>query len=213
LSTLIFELNWSHSTFLVPPNELVTKPCSVKPDAQGSYTVPTIRFPDGSYLMDSRAIAAAIEERYPSPPIELKPPVEEKVRPDFIEAFTELQPVYVTTVYRRLINEASKPYFRETREAVFGKTLEQVEEENPAEAAFEKARPGLTRLTEHLKRNGGPFFEGEKVTFFDIVYAGMLLFFKDMGDDIWGLLLKSTGEGEVHEKFLEAMSPWTKKND
>jgi glutathione S-transferase len=164
--------------------------------------------------MDSKAIALAIEEKYPTPPMPINAPVHPRFIASLRRAMTELRPVFITQVPKNVIGEASVPYFRETREKNVGMTLEKLENDNPVPECFRKASPALQEVTELLKEDtSGPFLQGSQVVYSDIVLASMLLFFQSMGEDVFEELLKSTGDREVFEKFLEVMRPWTERND
>lgn len=186
----------------------------MSPDADGDYTCPTIIWPDGTYLMDSKAIAPAIEEKYPTPPMPINAPVHPRFIAPLRRAMTELRPVFVAQVPKKILGERSLPYFIETREKSLGMTLEKLEDDNPIIECFKKASPALHEIAEILKEDAsGPFLQGSRVVYSDIVLASSLLFFKSMGTEIFEELLKSTGDRGVFEKFLEAMSPWTDRND
>ena len=187
--------------------------CSVPVGAGGLFTCPAVIFPDGTYLMDSKAIAPAIEKRYPSPALRLESPIDEKARDAVIRAMTELRPVYVTQVPKKFLSDASVPFFRESRAKDVGKSLDEWEVENPKDEAFTKASPALKDLAALLAQDTkGPFLEGEQVIYMDFIVTGVLIFFRRMGDDIWRDFLKATGNPEVYERYLEAMSPWTKRD-
>ena len=187
---------------------------SVKPGPDGLYTCPTVIFPDGTYVMDSKVIAPEIEKRYPSPTLKLESPMDARVRDAVIRFMTELRPVYVTQVPKKFLSEASVPFFRTSRAKDLGMSLEQLEADNPKEAVFEKASPALKDLAHILKENsGGPFLEGEQVVYMDFILTGAILFFQDMGSDIFDDFLQSSGDPETYKKYLDAMSPWTKRND
>ena len=169
--------------------------------------------PDGTYIRDSKAIAPIIEAKYPSPPLRLDSPLKERMMSLVIKFVTELQPVYVTQAPKKYLSDASIPFFKETRARDFGKPLEQIEAENPRDVAFAKAAPAFHEFTALLAEAGGPFLEGKEVIYLDLVWAGFLLFFKGMGDEIYEPFLEASGDRKVHERFLDAMSPWTQRND
>jgi hypothetical protein len=41
----------------------------------------------------------------------------------------------------------------------------------------------------------------------------MLLFVKLQGEDVWEKWLEKSGDQEAHERLLEGLAPWTKRND
>ncbi|CAG9976198.1 unnamed protein product [Clonostachys byssicola] len=187
----------------LPPNEM----------AGGIYTAPTIRLPDGTYVMDSKHISALLEERHPEPSIHLDPELYARLIEQLKGGMGSLTTVYVTQVPARLLSERSVEFFKRTREEMLGMTLEEYAKSVPRDEAFAKAAPYLQKITGMLQEKEGPFFKGEQASYTDFVWAGVLLFFKVQGDETFEDFMKSTGDRTVHEKFLEALSPWTKRHD
>ncbi|KAI0169884.1 putative glutathione S-transferase [Hypoxylon sp. FL1284] len=180
----------------------------------GIYTIPTVIMPDGTWLMDSWTIADALEEKYPEPSLRLSSPYIPRLRETLAKMMTPLRAIYIWKVYSLVLSEPSLGYFRSTREKATGMALEQLEENGGGAKAWEAARPHAEKVTELLKENSeGPFFEGKTAGMADFVWAGTLIFFSRMGDDVFGELLKSTGDGEFHKQFLEAVKPWTERDD
>ncbi|KAI0853568.1 putative glutathione S-transferase [Daldinia vernicosa] len=178
------------------------------------YTIPTIILPDGTWVTDSFTIAEVLEKKYPEPSIHLDSPYLPKVKELLKEVLTPLRGVYAPGVYNRLLNDASKGYFRRTREEQFGATLEEVAEKEGGEKAWKAAQPALEKVTALLKENGdGPFFEGKTVGFADFAWASFLLFMQRIGDDVYQEALKHAGDATVHEKLLEAVKPWSERSD
>jgi glutathione S-transferase len=90
-------------------------------------------------------------------------------------------------------------------------------EEFAAKADMDKAwrdlEAGVGKVTALLNRTEGPFFAGEEVGYVDFVWGGMLLFVKLQGEDVWEKWLEKSGDQEAHERLLEGLAPWTKRND
>ena len=86
-----------------------------------------------------------------------------------------------------------------------------------APGAWEKAKEPLRELTELLKKEeGGPFFAGESVGYADFMWAGVLMFFKDVDrdGDIWGKVVECAGDGgEAFEGLLRGVQPWRERRD
>ncbi|KAI8962535.1 putative glutathione S-transferase [Daldinia sp. FL1419] len=178
------------------------------------YTIPTIILPDGTWVTDSFTIADVLEEKYPEPSLHLDSPYLAKVKELLVETFAPLRSIYVPGVFNRLLNDASKPYFRRTREEIFGATLEEVAEKKGGEPAWKAAQPAIEKVTALLKENAdGPFFEGKTVGFADFAWASFLIFFKTIGEDIYQGILEHSGDPTVHEKLLEAVKPWYERSD
>ncbi|KAI1424488.1 putative glutathione S-transferase [Xylaria sp. FL1777] len=178
-------------------------------------TVPTVIMPDGTYIMDSLAIAQELEKQHPSPSLHLDSPLPKKYTEHLKPAFNEaLIPVFVLGVPNRLLKEVNHAYWHESRSAWCGMPLEQFVQENSAEKAYEAAAPHLRNITAMLKENDkGPFFMGDTISYVDFIHAGFLVMFRRLGDDIFQPLLEATGDPELHLKFLEALKPWIKRDD
>lgn len=164
--------------------------------------------------MDSWKIADALEEKYPEPSLRLNSPYVERLRGDLVKMASYLPGIYKPKVCKLVLNEASAGYFRRTREEDEGMTLEQLEAEKGGAKAWAAAKPYFNKITALLKENSeGPFFEGKTVGYVDFVWAGFLIFFSRFGEDVWADLLEASGDAEAHLKFLEAVKPWSERDD
>lgn len=164
--------------------------------------------------MDSYTIADALEEKYPEPSLRLDSPYIQRLRENLFEMMPPLTAIYKPKVCKLVLNEPSAAYFRRTREVDEGMTLEQLEEQKGGAKAWEAAKSGFHKITDLLKENSeGPFFEGKTVGFVDFIWAGTLIFFSRFGDDVFADLLEASGDGDVHLKFLEAVKPWSERDD
>ncbi|PMD12331.1 hypothetical protein NA56DRAFT_652562 [Hyaloscypha hepaticicola] len=149
------------------------------------YSIPTARFPDNTYIMDSKAIALRLEKDYPSPSMHLNSPIlpeVEKVVPSINAA---LRGVWCPKVPPQLLNEPSREYFVRTREERFGIKFENMAETMGGEEAWMEALPGIKALGEILRKNGGPFVQGETVSYADFVIVGWLRFYKVIEEDLF----------------------------
>ncbi|KAI0473926.1 putative glutathione S-transferase [Xylariaceae sp. FL0804] len=183
------------------------------PRDKESLTCPTVLMPDGSYVMDSYLIAELIEEKHPEPSLHLDSPVIQKIKDQMPAIMKALGPIYVPQVVKRLLTEYNHPYWYRTREEWVGMPLEQFEREQGGEQAFIKAEEPLRAVTSVLRDNGdGPFFMGKTVSFADFIWAGFLIFFRRIGDDVFERLLEATGDQEAHLKLLEAVRPWSERD-
>ncbi|KAJ4391824.1 hypothetical protein N0V93_005444 [Gnomoniopsis smithogilvyi] len=179
-----------------------------------AYTIPTIAYNDGRYIMDSRVIVDVIEKDHPSPPLHLDSPylkkLEEILAPQIMPA---LRGSYIPLVPKRLLNEASLEYWYRTREEKVGMKLDVLENTEGGEPGFAKAEPLLRQVTSWLKENDGPFFMGNTVSYADFVWAGFLIFFRRIGTDKFEPLLEKTGDPSLHLALLSAVEPWSKRDD
>ncbi|CEJ91126.1 hypothetical protein VHEMI06861 [[Torrubiella] hemipterigena] len=174
------------------------------------FTVPTVRLPNGEYIMDSMAIAARIEKDHPEPSLHLDYPHLDRYISNLKEALIPLQPIYIHAVAHRLLTEKSLPFFLETRAEDLGMSLDEFHEQGKANA-WKDSVSGLTKMKDMLlEEKDGPFFMGATVSYVDFLWAGVLLFYKALGDDIYAEFLKASGDGgKTFTELLEAVKPWS----
>ncbi|KAL6897217.1 hypothetical protein GGI43DRAFT_111549 [Trichoderma evansii] len=186
----------------------------VSPNEQGAqFTVPTIQMPDGSYVMDSYKIADIIEEKYPVPKLALNTPMQLRFRDSMIPFMTKLHPIYIPGVAAQLLGEESLEYFLTTRQEDVGMPLDEMKKQHGPEA-FDRCEPFAHEITALLNESSsGPYFLGDTVSYTDFMWAGILLFFKRLGTEEYQEVLRVTGDAEAHTRFLDALSPWTEKDD
>jgi hypothetical protein len=111
--------------------------------------------------MDSKAIALRLEKDYPSPSMHMDSPILPEVEKIIPSINAALKGVLYPKIPPKLLNEPSRDYFVRTREQRFGMKLENMAEMMGGEEAWMEALPGIKALGEILKKNGGPFVEGE----------------------------------------------------
>ncbi|KAG9251652.1 uncharacterized protein F5Z01DRAFT_752765 [Emericellopsis atlantica] len=189
---------------------------SVAPnEREGSpkFTCPALQMPGGSYVMDSYKIAEIIEQRHPEPTLPLNAQLQSRFQPILVQLMTQLTPVYVPGVAERFLSEHSLGYFIETRREDLGMDLE-VYRKQHGPGAFDRAEPFAQQMSGLLNEvSSGPFFLGDVVTYTDFIWAGILLFFERLGGEEYPELLKRSGDADLHKRFLDALSPWTKRDD
>ncbi|KAM3556982.1 hypothetical protein MY1884_004771 [Beauveria asiatica] len=183
-------------------------------DSRWPYTIPAIKFPDGTWSQDSRKIADLIEKRYPEPSVHLDSPYQSRIEGVVPKAFVPLMGIGLNRIPRRLLNPASVEYWIKDRTEFVGSDLAEHEAKNGGETAFAAAAPALKGITAMLKENpDGPLFSGKEVVYADFVWIAALYFFKRIGDDVYEGALKASGHGTVHENLLKAAEPWLKRGD
>ena len=111
--------------------------------------------------MDSKAIALRLEKDYPSPSMHLDSPILPEVEKIVLSINAALRGVWCPKVPAKLLNEPSQEYFVRTREERFGIKFENMAETMGGEEAWTEALPGVKALGEILKKNRGPFVDGE----------------------------------------------------
>ena len=117
----------------------------------GDYTVPTVRMPNGSYVMDSKAIALALEPLFPEPSLRLGSPILAEVEEAWMAAFVGLVPVLAPKMAREVLSGSTIQHHYKAREKNFGMPLDEFEEKYGGEQAWEKAMPALQKFGEALK--------------------------------------------------------------
>lgn len=178
-----------------------------------AYTIPTVIMPDGEYIMDSAEIAKAVEKAFPEPSLHLDSTFVDRLFAVLKEIMAAILPVYIPLVPQRILNEASQPYWYETREAKVGMPLDQLAREKGGDPAWAAAAPFLRQVSDLLRENPqGPFFLGETPSYTDFIWGGLLVFLRRIGDDVLEKGLESTGDRDLHLKFLEAIKPWSERD-
>ena len=187
---------------------------SVPPNEKGpQFTLPALQMPDDSYVMDSYKIANIIEEKHPEPSLPLNTPTQLRCREILIKFMGELSPIYVPGVAQNILGDASLDYFLATRQEDVGMPLYDYKKQH-SPGAFERAEPFAREMTSLLNEtSSGPYFLGDTVSYTDFMWAGILLFFKCLGNEEYQEVLKRSGDAETHTKFLNALSLWTRRND
>ena len=152
-----------------------------------AYTVPFIYDPNTDrHISDSAAIAKYLDETYPETP-KLFPAGTDALQ----HAFTDLAwpavglPLYLCSMLGclRVLNPPSQAFWRTSREARFGKPLEEL----ATEETWASFVAGLGKVKAVLETNGntGGFFMGETLTFVDLQVASTLVWVKVIDGEMW----------------------------
>lgn len=174
------------------------------------YTIPAIRLPDGSYIMESTAIAEAIEAMYPEPEVHLDAPVLQDVMVTLWSCVEPLIPMLVPRMPRECLSGTSISFHIEARKVTFGMSLDELEARHGG-GAWEKALPGLSRLATILKQDPtGPFCLGKTPSYADFVIVGFLEWAKCLGGGIFEDLLQLD---LVYERLYASCKLWLQKNN
>ena len=176
LKNLSYKTTWLEYPDVAPK----LKSLGLLPNQEGyPYTIPAIRLPDGTSVMDSRKIATKIEKLYPSPSLLLDSPVLPQVEALIPKAIMlPLRGVIMPKIPRNLLNDPSAAYFEKTRGESFGCPLPELEKKTPEDEAWKEAEPGIKEMGNLLKKQSGPFFLGQTVSYADLIVVGALQFLK-----------------------------------
>ncbi|KAL8884592.1 MAG: hypothetical protein Q9215_007399 [Flavoplaca cf. flavocitrina] len=135
------------------------QPLGIPPNTQGKpYTVPTIHlpsspsYPDGENIMDSKAIAIALEAKYPEPHLHLDAPELGRAEELWMQLLRSLVGVFGPRVDSTLLNDRSREY-TEANIHLEGKP--------DGDDAWASAKPMLGDIGALLKEKGGPYVLGE----------------------------------------------------
>ncbi|KAK4182722.1 hypothetical protein QBC35DRAFT_143982 [Podospora australis] len=186
-----------------------------KPPPDTPYTIPTILLPSGSYLMDSKVIAAHLESLYPSPSLHLSSAFQSKIEALMPKVMTTLAPIYILLIPANLLNEVSVPYWNKSRAEWVGMDLDTLAEKHGGEKAWEKFTPVVQEVTALLKENAdGPYFLGKEVSYADFVWGGFLICCKRIAErEIYEEVLERSGDRGVHEALLKGVGKWAVRDD
>jgi glutathione S-transferase len=154
-----------------------------KDDGSPSYTLPIINDPNtGKVVSDSFLIAEYLDATYPGGNTLFPPgtkPLIEAFEAGVVGGIGAILPLQLAlSCY--ILNPSSEKYFRATREAKFGK---KIEEFSPAgthrDADLAKGKEGLTAVDGWLSKNGGgKFVMGNTVSYADGILGAWLTWIK-----------------------------------
>jgi glutathione S-transferase len=126
------------------------------------YTIPTVRLLSNTYVMDSRAIATALESAHPSPSLHLDSAALTAVEELMPKILLSLRGIWMPPIPSRLLNEGSVETFERVRKERLGMSLKELEQKEGGEQAWENAREGIKALGDILKKDeSGPFVLGK----------------------------------------------------
>jgi len=163
-------------------------PTRTKDDGTPGYTLPIINDPNtGKVISDSFLIAEYLDTTYPNGNT-LFPPGTKPLIAAFeggvigaLGGILLLQ--FAVSCY--VLNPSSEEYFRRTREARFGRKIEEFSPEGPKrDADLAKGEEGLAAVDGWLAKSEGKFVLGDTVSYADGVLAGWLTWIKTT-DVIW----------------------------
>jgi glutathione S-transferase len=173
------------------------------------YTVPVIHhIPSSTILLDSIPIAQFLEQTYPFPPLILTSALGTKIEQ---KGRSSIGKILQTTIIPReihILNPPSQVYFRRTREAAYGCTLEDMldltkEEEMWIHLAPDSEEVGRLMLT---NRDKGQFILGEDPSFTDFFLAGFMESLKMVDEELFERINGYEGFASVYKACLPFMN-------
>ncbi|KAI9045629.1 uncharacterized protein KD926_008045 [Aspergillus affinis] len=193
----------------------------VQPNREGMpYTLPAICHPPSvtsnshGALMESFAIAAHLDQTYPSPPLFPSRDASYALAIGVDKLVASVRSRCAALLIPRVadfLDPRGREYFIKTRSARFGKPLSEVRPKDPDQiqaaisATVAEMAPLAQMLRGRLGKNG-PFLEGDRPGYADFLIVSFLVWVERGDKDIWTALV-NIGEGEVRALW-DACLPW-----
>ncbi|KAK9708830.1 hypothetical protein K7432_009408 [Basidiobolus ranarum] len=183
-------------------------------------TVPVIHDPNtDTMVQDSWRIAQYLDETYPKKPILHNQPNIQLLLHDLIrkDLLYVAMPLIILDAFSKF-DQPSAKYFRETREKIFGKSLEEfaVKDADGQKAILSKLRQNLVPFREAIKRSGGYLSDKVNVSHVDFFLAGMMTMVNygnvDCFRDIFLTLEDGTHDNTMQDFFLSMQNFVEKPN-
>lgn len=163
--------------------------------------------------MDSLKIAEYLEEKYPEPSLRLDLPKSRHMIDIVNRVMMSLAPNFIIPLTTSLLESPHREYFIETRSALYGMSLEQVEATMGGEGPYIAAAPLLKELTKMLEeRPEGPFLLGSEPSYGDFTWVALMVFLQTVDAEVFEETLEHSGNPKVHRNLLKAAEPWLAKN-
>lgn len=186
-------------------------------DGKPLYGLPVIYDPNtDSVVPESQRIARYLEDTYPST---CTPPLFPLGTAGFQSMFVDIwiqkisDPLHaITTPFAtKQLPPRSQEYYRRTREARYGTTVEDIAPEGSErrEAVWTGVRKGFMEYDKWITMNGGMFVMGDKISFADVVVVSYLTWFKRLlGADsyLWKELM--VAEKGRWAKMMDVFAEW-----
>lgn len=200
--------------------------CSgIPPNPEGSfakYTAPVVRFPDGSYVMESGDIAQKLDVTSPEPSLRLDDALQKQAQDVCNQLIFPMVAFIFSRVHSEIITDEEKAWFRNDREtrarAMLKRdsiTLEEWDREAGGMSAIKGCEPGMEQMSKFLKehkQDDGPFILGRKACYADLIIAGLVEAYRRIGSNE-GAFEKLTKSITGLTEHYEACRPWLKRNN
>lgn len=185
------------------------------------YCVPAIWDPTTQTgISNSYEIAKYLDRAYPNTPPVIFDGIDEWY--DEIVAIPRtvksMARFVVPLMYEQVLNEASRPYFKKTREEAFGCTLDELKPQNEEERKrlWEvDVKGGFEAIDEWVSDRGkrqSTFFRGEEPCYVDFALGGYVMWFKLLfGEESekWKDISERWNEGRIG-KFFKSLEKYEK---
>jgi len=179
------------------------EPSMIRKDGTPYYSLPVIQDPKtGAIISDSARIAEYLDSTYPDTP-KLIPAGTHTLQKAFCVAYdsvTEPLVQYIIPAVAKILRPKSEEYFVRTREASFGKKLEDLWPTGEAhEVAWKEVEAGFGKVDRWLNEpmnEGKPFVMGDTMSLADFMIAGEMQWcMTGFGEesDLWKDMMKWHG--------------------
>ena len=165
-------------------------------------------------LMDSEPIAMYIDKLYPSPPLYPSGDASYSLVVAVQKILALMSPSFRQLIIPNVpsgLDPRGREYFIRTRSVAFGKPLSEVRPTDESELlalwqVIEKETEPLLKMLTGKEGKKGPFLEGEKAGYADIIIASVLAFFHRFERESFDKILV-LGNGEF-KALYDACLPW-----
>ncbi|KAL7944093.1 hypothetical protein V8C42DRAFT_358770 [Trichoderma barbatum] len=205
-----YKTEWVHGPDIAPTFQSFGLSAHIPGTELADYTVPAVRLPDGSYVMESLSIAKKLEALQPTPNAYVDHPVVEEVARSRKRLLMCLAPVLVPRMPRECLSGPTIRFHEKAREKTYGMTLEMLEDRFGGRAAWTKAQPLLDDLAGILKRQDGPFCLGQTPSYADFIIVAFLEWCRCLQGGIFERIVGN--EKSYHDLYM-ACRPWLQRND
>jgi glutathione S-transferase len=162
--------------------------------------------------MESRMIVDKLEVLYPDPSLHLEAKAHDEILPALGKAVNAARPMILAAVWRNVLREPSASFFAEDRRQRFGKTLDQLEQDDGGDkgwAAAQKALECLRLEMKQHKNDDGPFLLGSRVSYGDFLITAIFTWLERADSRVFE---RFVGYDESFRRVYEACRPWLERD-
>lgn len=210
-----YKTEWTEYPDIAPTCKKLGIPPNDGTSSYAEYSSPFAKLPDGTYIMDSRKIAEALDKLQPQPPLHTdKGDVIDRVQAAVLGMAQNLGPIGMPRIPDRLLNPYSAEYFHETRTKRFGMTLPELAKSDRAgENARQNAAGFMQQLEAILNENReGPYVLGKEPSFADLIIGGFWVFAKKLDQD-GDLFDRGMQFSPAFPEHFKAVQKWFERDD
>lgn len=181
--------------------------------AMKPYTIPAVILPDGTYVQDSMTIVEKLDKLYPEPELKIRTPLLTEVMELISKIVPAASPEFMARLPERVLDAKDTAYWNPDREKMVGMPVKEFQDSRGGKQTTENVAEHVRAVGELLEKKGGPFFEGEQVTYVDFMWASFLLFLERIGSDAFDIVIVE--ERQAHVRLLEEVKRrgWSKRDN